>query len=514
MCGEKGRRIMWAKELWFRAPALWSVPERVDFLKSLLSHSALAKFFYIFQRRLLWIESSSSDFASNYDFSLCQSQARLMIFDRWKLYKSRDMYGNATSWLHHAIQDCGTSISVQLDFKLEHLLSGTCPSRHLSLVALHGIPIVLPLNHFDLRVARAKFGPTTSRTEYFATAIPWIFMGSNMISGSALVHSLPAPRCKHMDCLAQFQPQDIETRWPRILHINPDTGSQPTLPITRAFTVSDGSGRSVGYRMVGTMSFDSERQHYTAKIMIDNQSFSYDGLCRGGALVPLGSLDMMFLPDPCAVMWLYHRTSTAHTVSNLLLSPSMKYLPVIFPIRRPGVMVVDNPQLAGMKQSVLHCADCRSVHHLKCAMEVNPDLDLETEWYCNVCFTPKPVAWSDDLLGKYLMCQTNPCSSFYPARVAGTTSAGMNNVGTIKWPPRLQEDAAQLYCFDNPEISAALTQSRQRIIDIILANDNTVHPIISDYHEWMLDAPQSKETQSDQFFIAQFSPNLLYLECM
>lgn len=189
-----------------------------------------------------------------------------------------------------SLKDCGTSISVQLNFKLEHLLSGTCPSGHPSLVALHGIPIVLPLNHFDLRVARAKFGPTTSLTEYFATAIPRIFMGSNMISGSALVHSLPAPRCEHMDCLAQFQPQDIETRWPRILHINPDTGSQPALPITRAFTLSDGSGRSVGYRMVGTMSFDSERQHYTAKIMIDDQSFSYDGLCRGGALVPLGSL--------------------------------------------------------------------------------------------------------------------------------------------------------------------------------------------------------------------------------
>jgi hypothetical protein len=318
-------------ELWFRAFALWPGPERVDFLKYLPSSSALAKFFYIFQRRLLWIESNSPDLVGDYDFSLCQSHARALIFDRWKLYASRDMYGNATSWLLHAIQvslsvftlysphqflpkDSGTSLNVQLNFRLEHLLSGMCPAGHQSLVSLHGIPLVLPLNHFDLRVARAKFGPTTSLTEYFSTAMPRIFTGTNMIGGSALVHSLPARRCTHNECLAQFQSHNIETRWPRILHINPDTGSQPALPMTRAFTVSDGTGNSVGYRLVGTMSFDSDRQHYTAKIMIDDQSFRYDGMYRGGALVPLGSLDMMCVPDSSAVMWVYHRTSSIDAV--------------------------------------------------------------------------------------------------------------------------------------------------------------------------------------------------------
>ncbi|KAJ7768047.1 hypothetical protein B0H14DRAFT_3895019 [Mycena olivaceomarginata] len=385
-------------ELWFRAFALWSATERVDFLKSLPSHSALAKFFYIFQRRLLWIESSSSDFASNYDFSLCQSQARLMIFDRWKLYKSRDMYGNATSWLHHAIETIRS---------IDEVISAHAESSSIF---------------------------------------------SNFPPASPALTIVNTPR-------NIANPADL-----------PDVDS--AVP-----AVSSGTG-------------------------IEPAPF------------PFNETPPRDLPNPMA--WCYGcRKSTT-----------------------------------GGDEAVLHCADCGSVHHLKCAMEVNPDLDLEAEWYCNVCFTPKPVAWSDDLLGKYLMCQTNPCSSFYPARVAGITSAGMvrmewypdnvydkmeqnaeteflcsreecatvaakdptvcygydkSNVGTIKWPPRLQEDAAQLYCYDNPEISAALTQSRQRIIDIILANDTAVHPIISDYHEWMLDAPQSKETRHADDFSRKFS---------
>jgi hypothetical protein len=80
--------------------------------------------------------------------------------------------------------------------------------------------------------------------------------------------------------------------------------------------------------------------------------------------------------------------------------------PAPFPLNETPPRDLPNPKewcygcrqsAAGGDEAVLHCADCGSVHHLKCAMEVNPDLDLETEWYCNVSFTPKPVAWSDDL---------------------------------------------------------------------------------------------------------------------
>ena len=104
--------------------------------------------------------------------------------------------------------------------------------------------------------------------------------------GTTLVHSLPAPLCTHPGCTDIFQPDFIETRWPKILQVNPDTGAHPRLTITPAFTVSDRAGNSVTYELVGTVSFDPERKHYTSKIMFDGTTFAYDDLIRRGALVP------------------------------------------------------------------------------------------------------------------------------------------------------------------------------------------------------------------------------------
>jgi hypothetical protein len=82
-------------EIWFRAFARWSEPERLDFLASIPLSSALTKFFYIFQRRLVWISGGSQvDLHGIRDLSLCQSHARMLIFDQWKLYD--DPYGYPT----------------------------------------------------------------------------------------------------------------------------------------------------------------------------------------------------------------------------------------------------------------------------------------------------------------------------------------------------------------------------------------------------------------------------------
>ncbi|KAJ7191825.1 hypothetical protein B0H12DRAFT_1082759 [Mycena haematopus] len=64
-------------EIWFRAFSRWSEPERRDFLSKLPSSSALANFFYNFQRRLRWIsEGVEVDIHGIRDLSLCQSHAR------------------------------------------------------------------------------------------------------------------------------------------------------------------------------------------------------------------------------------------------------------------------------------------------------------------------------------------------------------------------------------------------------------------------------------------------------
>lgn len=142
-------------------------------------------------------------------------------------------------------------------------------------------------------------------------------MGSN--AGSP-VHSLPAPRCTDTDCLARMKPETLEIRWPKILHINPDTGTHPRLPLDRTFTVNGSSGNPVTYRLVGTAQFDSQRSHYTAQLMIDNNTFAYDDMSQGSALVHTGSCELISLPDPRAVLWVYHRTSSADSVRRSRLT--------------------------------------------------------------------------------------------------------------------------------------------------------------------------------------------------
>ncbi|KAJ7873648.1 hypothetical protein B0H14DRAFT_2569664 [Mycena olivaceomarginata] len=153
--------------------------------------------------------------------------------------------------------------------------------------------------------------------------------------------------------------------------------------------------------------------------------------------------------------------------------------------------------------------------------------------------------WDDDLLGEYLMFKTHSGSYFYPARVAGITSTGhvqmewyqdniyernekpveseflcskqecanaaagdpdelfdKDNVGAIRWPPRLLEDASQYFAYEISEISATLLAARPAAIAIIMGTKS--HPITSDYDEWMADAPELREAKHAERFAEKF----------
>jgi hypothetical protein len=211
------------------------------------------------------------------------------------------------------LQDSGTSTDVQLHFRIAHFVTGACPSGHSSLIGVDGpVADVLSINLFDLQVARAISGTEASLTEYFANFTPRN-LGGNETGGTYLVHSQPAPICAAPDCPNHFQPEFIETRWPKLLQINPDTGAQPRLTLARTFTVSDYQG-VVTYELVGTVLFHVAEKHYTSKIVIKDMAFDYDGMGSGGALVPVGPADLICHNDPRAVMWMFHRTSDCDVV--------------------------------------------------------------------------------------------------------------------------------------------------------------------------------------------------------
>ncbi|KAJ7347350.1 hypothetical protein DFH08DRAFT_699704, partial [Mycena albidolilacea] len=292
-------------EIWYRAFSRWPDQKRALFLSWLPPRSALADFFYHFQRRLRWIASASPDDLDGVrELGLGQAKARYAIFTRWKLYSNPAAYGSSIVWIPHAIRDCDPCDDVQLTFGVGHFLSGTCSAKHSCSIAVGGIQTVLSIDPFDLRVARAKYGSAVTLTEYFSTATPRI--------DETVVHSFPAPDCEEPDCLGESSPlvfETIETVWPKILHIDPYTGTQDPLLHTKVFTIDDGQGGLIVYELIGTISHDAEKLHWTSKFLIDDITFSYDDLARGGSLVAQGPGDVIIEPDRTAVLWVYHRST-------------------------------------------------------------------------------------------------------------------------------------------------------------------------------------------------------------
>ncbi|KAJ7916650.1 hypothetical protein B0H13DRAFT_1870985 [Mycena leptocephala] len=561
------------------------------------------------------------------ELGLGQAKARYAIFTRWQLYEHPGSYGCSTTWMDRAIRDSDTSDDVQLQFGVGHLLAGTCAANHSSHIPMGTIQPFLRLNLFDLRIARDKHGATTSLTQYFATATPRI-SGGNHEGGTTVVHSLPAPFCDHPDCEGMFASitvNSIETLWPKILHINPETGAHPRPPLPRSFNIDDGAGNSIVYELIGTISHNAGRKHWTSKFLIDNTTFHYDDLVRGGSLVLQGKGELISVPDHTAVLWAYHRSSSVTEVrlASLLLvqllliwcqskrsfretvlnyekafaedsrrppppaieldetpppealkvptpTPNLNAIAAAPPILAP--FPVDGPppgptlpELAHPSEwcpgchricdhasgevPVIRCNECGFWYHVKCALDISPHLDPNSDaWLCIGCdgfdLRPDP-AWSDVLLGTYIMFKTSPQSAFYPARVAGLTSTDAvrmewykdniydrterplesefvttkadcakhaaadadltyesDNVGCIKWPLRLTEDAGELHNYTNPAISATLLVARQPILDIITGS--LFHPIVPDYDLWMASAQELKAEKHANDFARKF----------
>ncbi|KAJ7130567.1 hypothetical protein C8R44DRAFT_906239 [Mycena epipterygia] len=537
-------------ELWFRVYARWSSTEQRIFLASLPSNSALASFFYHFDHRLKWAQSNSGIIHGLRELGLGQSN------------------------------DSDTTLDVHLNFGLGHLLSGACASGHFNRVMVD-VHTLLAINLFDLRITRDACGPAASLADYFIHFTPHI-SGGNEEGGTTLVHTLPAPFCDDLDCPPDSQPlliETVETLWPKILQINPNCGTQPRIPIARSFNINDGTGTYITYELVGTISFNAPRKHWTSiEIIIDETMFSYDDLLHNGSLVARGPAGLICIPDPHAVFWTYNRTSEASETEKTLADLVYTYNLAVdidsdLPPQSPGSTIVNtpppetskdiaphfaaplNPPVAPPKETVplalngeipaVKCDKCGFWYHVKCVSEASPYAEPNWHaWLCNNCdaLDLKPTAlWNDSLIGTYVMFKTNPQSGFYPGEIASVASTGgvrvvwyegniyertdrphdkefvttpeecaknaaadsePDNVGMIKWPTRLEEDARTLHLYDSPEISDSLLHSRRSILDIIIGS--TFHPIVPDYDQWMATPGELTVAKHTDHFVRKF----------
>ncbi|KAK7047011.1 hypothetical protein R3P38DRAFT_3423671 [Favolaschia claudopus] len=600
-------------EMWYQAFLRWQIPEREQFLSQLPSVSALSCFFYHFQRRIRYLTNQKSTEAErerhlNQELGLGQAKARQFIFNRWMLYSDPASYGCATTWMHHAIRDSNTGDAVHSIFGVGHRLVGHCLANHRVIVRIGAFQTSFRLNVFDIRTARAKFGPEATLTDYFSTAIPRKDVGTDH-SGTTVVHSMEISPCPHPECThSSLLPivDSIETEWPKILHLRPETSTLARFPLDKTFEISDEAGNLVQYQLIGTISFDAGRKHWTSKFLINDVTFSYDDTWNNGTLRSRGQGDLITIPDNTEVLWVFHRSSvhaktmrsfkdTVSTYAEALdrenrrpktppieirdtPSPDNSFADfqtaddgedvvmselvgsgVFSPVFPLNLLPLEHspppPPVVGPEYPpptdwctecskfcdptapvpLIRCAGCSFLTHVPCI--VQEQFTTDVQWLCSRCtliLEPEP-SWTDELLDTYAMFPGSSGKTFYPARIASVTSTGLvrvewykdnvypsfdrpmesefvvtkaecakaaganvdSNVGMIKWPYRLVEDAHDIHGYENPEISDALLHACQPILDIIKCN--TEHPIQLDYEAWMDSAPINEEKRANGF---------------
>ncbi|KAJ7196707.1 hypothetical protein GGX14DRAFT_574776 [Mycena pura] len=450
------------------------------------------------------------------------------------------------------MQDAEPSLEVRLHFGVAHAFYGSCPSNHPVQLWVGSIQTLLHINLFDLRAARRQYSAAASLTDYFASCTPRILPGNDE-GGTQVVHSVPAPACQHPDCAGShsLEIETIDTFWPIILHINPDSGTLARLPIDQSFSIDNGSDGSITYELVGTTSFDFERKHWTSNVLIGDTTFHYDDLHNAGSCVNsfrgvVSAYDEQHAIDasiPRRSPSLIHDTPPATPKNSTtpipesginaagsgaapfplgLLSPLGEHQPEVPPPAEWCPCCRSICEHAADKVPTVRCTGCKYWHHIGCV--------LEADWAIDPV-----VIWNDELIGKCLMFQTGPDSSFYPARLEGLTSMDQQgeipgegeflrtkqqcaeiaalpadstyytwNVGRIEWPQRLTESAQEIYGYENSEISDLLYGARDSIFAIVTGSQSVSHPIWADYEQWMASGKRHNEIGRANEFAENF----------
>lgn len=290
--------------------------------------------FFHFKRRLKWIYDPLGDGVDGQrELGLVQTLVRHIIFNKWTLYSRPDDYGCAITWLNHAIkvscplyhsqlcsigccQDSRTNAAVQLYFGLQHTLLHRCPEGHVSRVVASNPESMFQFNDHDLRITRAVHGSHITMTDYFQHLIPRRRIG-NDANGTTVLHTLPSSTCLHSNCKVQADLMAIETSWPQILQIIPESRAasedmlktQKWIQLDRKFTIPDQKGNGVEYQLVGRVCFHSN-QHFTSDIMLENRLFLYNDMFNKGKLVDIGDSTLFDTQDDRCVLLTYHRTSS------------------------------------------------------------------------------------------------------------------------------------------------------------------------------------------------------------
>ncbi|KAF8956481.1 hypothetical protein BDZ97DRAFT_1958322 [Flammula alnicola] len=204
------------------------------------------------------------------------------------------------------------------------------------------------------------------------------------------------------------------------------------------------------------------------------------------------------------------------------------------------------------KSLTVTCTLCERIWHEDCVSMDGADMSLDDTWACPACIHPHGGRWDKVMLGTFILLKPKPSARFYPAKVLGRSSPiqvhvewyndniyqadddplvtisvftpnqclhakycdtffeyTKENLGAIKWPVRLEEDAADKHDYSNTDIRKILEGSYGAVLEIMLGTRD--HPIVPLYNNWIKNRSHSVKmiTQHQFKFTQQFKLDVL-----
>jgi hypothetical protein len=141
---------------------------------------------------------------------------------------------------------------IQKEFGIQHTLISVCSAGHTSSCSTSRLEVIFSVILNDVDTTRAICGQDATFNDFLEHIIPRRRIG-NDAGGTTLLHTIPPLPCSHPGCHRKSHIDCIETSWPHIFNVTPETVSGSTdvfnrtaLPLPCNFSIQD-----VRYKLVG-----------------------------------------------------------------------------------------------------------------------------------------------------------------------------------------------------------------------------------------------------------------------
>lgn len=216
-----------------------------------------------------------------------------------------------------------------MKFAIQHKTIGSCSVGHIrTTFEGNSIPFITLTDH-SIRYAAAIAGESSSLdlgivlSHLIARHTEDTISGHN--SGTPLA-DIPLDPCTIGGCINTTTTLvAIETLWPKVLHIVPETNGETSeafaqrsngpLSLPIQFEISSHSTHTkkppghIRYRMVGRQLYHPHSKHFTAELLLQDTTYSYDDLRNHGRLQWAGDETVITTPNINTTFVVYNRIS-------------------------------------------------------------------------------------------------------------------------------------------------------------------------------------------------------------